>query len=48
MSRRFSYSIAVSVLCFLGALVTSQGWQNGLVQSLLGGGLFFVIFREKE
>lgn len=48
MSRRLTYSIAVSALCFLGALVTKHGWQNGLVQALLGGTLFFVFCRGEE
>lgn len=48
MPRRVTYSIVVSSLCFLGALLTGHGWQNGLIQALLGGGLFFALFGEKE
>lgn len=48
MSRRLTHSIAVSALCFLGALVTKNGWQSGLVQALIGGVLFFVLYGEKE
>ena len=48
MSRRLLYSIAVSALCFLGALVTKNGWQNGLVQALFGGVLFFVLCRGED
>ena len=48
MPRRVTYSIAAASFCFLAALITGHDWKNGLIQALLGGGLFFVLDGEKE